>query len=255
MKRLLMMTVCLTGLAVVPNAMMAQPAPNPPPNQVNDPTGTPPGVMPLQNRNSTGFPAPNLKAGEPIETRAPEKADDKPVFAGQTRVPYRGSTPINVTTLTDKLKQPWSFAFLPNDEILITEKGGTMRIRDAEGALSEPLTGVPTVLAVGQVGLLDVALDAQFASNRRIFFSYSEPVGEAYSNIAIASARLDGRGLKDVKVIFRAKPALPARALSSNQGGRLAIAKRRHNLSPRLAIAPNLPLGTWRRDWTPISAR
>jgi glucose/arabinose dehydrogenase len=80
-------------------------------------------------------------------------------------------------------------------------------------------------LPVGQVGLLDVALDPQFANNRRIFFTYSEPVGESYSNIAIASAHLDGRALKDVKVIFRAKPALPARALSSNQGGRIAIGR------------------------------
>jgi glucose/arabinose dehydrogenase len=100
-----------------------------------------------------------------------------------------------------------------------------MRIRDVEGALSEPLSGVPTVLAVGQVGLLDVALDVRYADNHRIFFSYSEPVGESYSNIAIASARLDGRALKDVKVIFRAKPALPARLLSSNSGGRIAIGR------------------------------
>src|SRR5258708_37137312 len=112
MKRQLMMTVALAAFAMVPNAVLAQAPVNPPANQVNDPTGTPPGVMPLQNRNSTGFPSPTTKGGEPIETRAPEKADDKPVFAGPTRVPYRPSTPINVTTLTDKLSQPWRFAFL-----------------------------------------------------------------------------------------------------------------------------------------------
>ena len=148
-----------------------------------------------------------------------------PVFAGQTRAPYHATAPFNVTTLTDKLKAPWSFAFLPGGEILITEKGGTMRIRDAKGALSEPLSGVPTVLAVGQVGLLDVALDPHFADNHLLFFTYSEPVGESYSNIAVARARLDGRALKDVTVIFRAKPALPARALSANQGGRIAIGR------------------------------
>jgi len=190
---------------------------------VNDPTGTPPGVMPMQNRNSTGFPAPRTIEGQPIETRAPEKEDDHPVFPAQTRAPYHASVPYNVTTLTDKLTAPWSFQFLPGNEILITEKGGTMRVRDAEGNLSEPLDGVPKVLAVGQVGLLDVALDPGFANNHRIFVTYSEPVGESYSNIAVARARLDGRALKDVTVIFRAKPALPARALSSNQGGRIAI--------------------------------
>ena len=168
-------------------ALASATGPNPAQPQVNDPTGTPPGVVPLQSRNSTGFPAPATTEGQPIETRTPEKPDDKPVFAGQTRAPYHATTPIAVTTLTDQLKSPWSFAFLPNDEILITEKGGTMRIRDAKGTLSEPLSGVPAVLAVGQVGLLDVALDANFAANRRIFFTYSEPVGEV-----TATSRLRG---------------------------------------------------------------
>src|SRR5215468_7129260 len=208
----------LIGLAFIPGSIVAQQAPNPPINQVNDPTGTPPGVMPMQNHNSVGFPAPNLIEGQAIETRPPEKEDDHPAFPGQTRAPYRASVPYQVTTLSEGLKAPWSFAFLPGGEILITEKGGTLRIRDADGSISEPVSGVPTVLAVGQVGLLDVVLDPQFASNRRLYLSYSEPVGESYSNIAVASARLDGRALKDVKVIFRAKPALPARALSANQG-------------------------------------
>jgi len=212
----------LTCLALIPGSMSAQVA-NPPVNQVNDPTGTPPGVMPMQNHNSVGFPAPNTVEGQPIETRPPEKEDDHPVFPGQTRAPYHASVPYNVTTLSENLKAPWSFQFLPGGEILITEKGGTMRIRDAKGSLSEPLAGVPAVLAVGQVGLLDVALDPQFATNHRLFFTYSEPVGESYSNIAVARARLDGHALSGVTVIFRAKPALPARTLAANQGGRIAI--------------------------------
>jgi aldose sugar dehydrogenase len=224
MKRILLFAG-LSCLALIPGSISAQQAANPPPNQVNDPTGTPPGMMPMQNHNSVGFPAPNRIEGQPIEPRPPELDDDHPVFPGQTRAPFHASVPYNVTTLSEQLKAPWSFQFLPGAAILITEKGGTMRIRDAKGSLSEPLTGVPTVLAVGQVGLLDVALDPQFASNHRLFFTYSEPVGETYSNIAVARAQLDGHALKDVTVIFRAKPALPARALSSNQGGRIAIGR------------------------------
>lgn len=225
MKRHLMRGIAFGCIVMLPHSLSAQPAPNPPPNQVNDPTGTPPGVMPLQNRNSTGFPAPNTTQGQPIETRAPEKANNVPAFPGQTRAPYKASVPVKVEVLSDTLKLPWAIAFLPNGDMLITEKGGTLRIRDREGAMSEPISGVPTVLAVGQVGLLDVKLDANFAANKRIFLSYSEPVGESYSNIAIASATLEGLALKNVKTIFRATPALPARALSSNQGGRMAIAK------------------------------
>src|SRR5215471_16548456 len=111
----------LTCLALIPVSMSAQQVPNPPVNQVNDPTGTPPGVMPLQNRNSVGFPAPHLVEGQPIETRVPEKEDDHPVFPGQTRAPYHASVPYQVTTLSENLKAPWSFQFLPGGEILITE--------------------------------------------------------------------------------------------------------------------------------------
>lgn len=225
MNRQQMMGIALFGLFMSSTAILAQPAPNPPLNQVNDPTGTPPGVMPLQNRNSTGFPAPKLTPGQPIETREPEKTGNKPVFAGQTRAPYKASVPVKVEVLTDALKLPWSIAFLPNGDMLITEKGGTLRLRNSKGALSEPISGVPSVLAVGQVGLLDVKLDANFAASKRIFLSYSEPVGESYSNIAIASATLEGLALKNVKTIFRATPALPARVLAANSGGRMAIAK------------------------------
>jgi len=147
MKRLLMVSAAFAGLALIPGYLLAQGVPNPPVNQVNDPTGTPPGVMPMQNRNSVGFPAPRLVEGQPIETRAPEKEDDHPAFPGQTRAPYKASVPINVTVLTDKLKLPWSFQFLPNKEILITEKPGTMRIFDAKGETVSVHTRLWPVLA------------------------------------------------------------------------------------------------------------
>src|SRR5690242_12006979 len=68
MKRLLMLSAGLAGLALIPGYLLAQGVPNPPVNQINDPTGTPPGVMPMQNRNSVGFPAPRSIEGQPIET-------------------------------------------------------------------------------------------------------------------------------------------------------------------------------------------
>ncbi len=176
--------------------------------------------------NLRSFPAPRLIQGQPIETREPEKRDDKPAFPGQTRAPYEPTTPPKVTTLVEGLKSPWSFAFLPDGRILITEKPGSMRILDKDGTLSQPLTGVPAVSAIGQVGLLDVALDPRFAANHRIFFTYSEVVGENESNIVVARATLDenARALHEVSVIFRAKPALPRRQ-SANQGGRIAIGR------------------------------
>jgi len=198
--------------AVIPTALVAQ---TPPPAG-----GPPPG------RAGFTSPPPVMEEGKSIESRPPEKSDDKPAFAGQTRAPYHATTPPVVTTLTDKLSSPWSFAFLPDGKILITEKPGTMRVLDKSGTLSDPVKNVPAVSAVGQVGLLDLALDPGFATNHRIFFTFSEAVGDSDSHIVVARARFDeaANALSDVSVIFGSQPALPKRQ-SANQGGRIAIGR------------------------------
>jgi glucose/arabinose dehydrogenase len=222
----------IMGAAMIPTALAAQtPAPVmhspavPTPMSETPLTGLPAGVAMKAMHNSIGFEMQRVE-GKPIEVRPPEKADDKPLFPGQTRAPYHASKPFKVTTVTDKLNKPWSIAFLPDGKLLITEKVGTLRTVDAQGAVSEPVTGVPAVIAAGQVGLLDVALDPGFARNRRLFFSYSEPVDGDKSNIAVARAVLspDDKALSDVTVIFRASPALP-KTVSANQGGRIAIGR------------------------------
>ena len=211
---LCVLLVCTAALSTAPAA------------QTPSSQGTQPAAPPARPRPNRVFPAPATVPGQPIETRPPEKSDDKPAFSGQTRAPYQATTPPTVATLTDQLHSPWSFAFLPDGKILITEKPGAMRILDANGSLSPALTGVPAVSAVGQVGLLDVALDPRFASNKRIFFTYSEPVGDSNSNIVVARASLDetAGALRDMTVIFRAKPDLP-KARAANEGGRIAIGR------------------------------
>ena len=147
-----------------------------------------------------------LVKGQPIETRDPEKKDDHPAFPGQTRAPYEPTTQPKVTVLTDKLNNPWSFAFLPDGKVLITEKPGTMRtFNPKDNTLSDPLGGVPKVYYQGQVGLLDLALDPQFARNRRIFFSYMEMTGTDDA-IVLATAKLaaDDTAITDSTVVFRA---------------------------------------------------
>ena len=180
--------------------------------------------------NGGGLPRPAAVEGQPIETRPPEKKDNKPAFPEQTRAPYHATAPFKVTTLIDNLHAPWSLAFLPDGKILVTERlPGTMRILDTTGALSEPLAGVSVVAspAAKDIGLLDVVLDPGFTSNHRIFFTFFDFVDGTDSNTYVARARLDeAKGaLADVTVIFRAQPAMPSKRLGGKTGGRIAIGR------------------------------
>ncbi|NML48075.1 PQQ-dependent sugar dehydrogenase [Ramlibacter sp. G-1-2-2] len=110
-------------------------------------------------------------------------------------------------TLASGLEHPWAVVFLPQGRFLVTERAGRMRIIEADGKVGAPIAGVPDVVARGQGGLLDVALDSGFARNRTLYFCYSE-AGQGGSGTALASAQLaeDGRRLEDVKVILRQRP-------------------------------------------------
>lgn len=114
-------------------------------------------------------------------------------------------------TIATGLEHPWAVAFLPDGRYLVTERPGRMRIVEADGRLHAPLAGVPAVAAAGQGGLLDLALDSDFARNRRLYFCFSEPgqgADRGKNGTALASARLsaDASRLEDVKVIFSQRP-------------------------------------------------
>ena len=184
--------------------------------------------QPAANGNSRDFPAPATIEGWPIETRPPEKSDNKPAFSEQTRAPYRASTPFRVTTLIDNLPAPWSLAFLPDGKILLTERlPGSLRILDEKGELSGPISGVAELASPGakDIGLLDVVLDPHYAANHQIFFSFFDYVDGTNSNTYIARARLDEakRSLSEAKVIFRGQPAMPSKRLGGKTGGRIAF--------------------------------
>jgi aldose sugar dehydrogenase len=105
---------------------------------------------------------------------------------------------VQLVVLASGLNHPWGIAFLPDGSALVTERPGRLRIVDRSGKLSEPVNGVPAVDAVGQGGLLDVALDPDFARNRRIYLSFAEPRGEGMNGTSVARARLGANGLEDV---------------------------------------------------------
>jgi glucose/arabinose dehydrogenase len=127
--------------------------------------------------------------------------------------------------------------------MLVTERPGRLRIVEANGTLSAPVTGVPAVFAEGQGGLLDVALDPDFASNQMVYLTYAEP-GEGGAGTAAARGKLNGTALEDVQVIYRQRPKVsgaghfgsrlvfaPDGALFITQGDRQSYRERAQDLS------------------------
>jgi len=148
----------------------------------------------------------------------PAWSETAPITMSSAKAKFR------VETVAVGLENPWAIAFLPDGRTLITERPGRLRILDKEGKLSDPLAGVPEVAAVGQGGLLDIALAPDFAKSQRIYFSYAEPRG-IVNGTAVAHARFvdDGKSakLEDVTVIFRQEPG---RGGGFHFGSRLAFA-------------------------------
>jgi len=128
---------------------------------------------------------------------------------------------LRLVTVAKGLEHPWSFAFLPDGRILVTERPGRLRIVGPGGTLSAPVKGVPRVYARGQGGLLDVILDPDFAANRVIYLSYAEP-GAGGAGTAVARATLTDGALSGLKVIFRQTPKA---STSRHFGSRLVIAR------------------------------
>jgi glucose/arabinose dehydrogenase len=107
-----------------------------------------------------------------------------------------------VATVAEGLEIPWSMAWLPNGDMLVSEKPGRLRIVRDGVLLPDPVPGVPEVYARGQGGLLDVVPHPDFAGNRLVYLSYSKPVGEEDSTTAVSRGRLENDALRDVEEIF-----------------------------------------------------
>jgi aldose sugar dehydrogenase len=139
---------------------------------------------------------------------------------GENRTLTTEAGPIKVETVASGLRHPWGLAFLPDRQMLVTERPGTLRLVSKDGAISKPLSGVPEVFAEGQGGLLDVAIDPDFKSNRLVYLTYAEP-GEGGASTAVARGKLGETGLDDVEVIFRQQPKVGGH---NHFGSRLAFA-------------------------------
>lgn len=169
--------------------------------------------------------------GQPIDRRPPQLDTDHPVFPGQTHAPYHKTVDPRVTTIAENLDNPWAVALLPSGRFLITEKPGRIRILNKDGSPFHTITdNLPPIHVRGQAGLLDVALDQNFARNHRIFFVYTRNIDADNAGLAVASGVLDEEAgtLTNVNTIVQTQPF--TKRAGSQVGSRIAIDPKDGNL-------------------------
>jgi glucose/arabinose dehydrogenase len=106
-----------------------------------------------------------------------------------------------VRVLTTDLSHPWSLAFLPNGDMLVTERPGRLRVIRGGELDPTPVAGVPSVSDAGQfTGLLEVALHPDFVENRQLYLTYR--IADEESRVALARARFDGSALHGLETLF-----------------------------------------------------
>ncbi len=112
---------------------------------------------------------------------------------------------VTVEELASGLNHPWGMAFLPDGRVIVTERSGAIRLYSQAQGLSQPLKGVPEVAAINQGGMLDIALDPDFADNQTIYFCYSK-AGDGGNSSSVAKATLTKAGIANLQTVFTAAP-------------------------------------------------
>ena len=155
--------------------------------------------------------SPNLSDNTPA---SPTVSSDNPIEQ-PSKVQQDGFRQVS---LIKGLEHPWSMTWLPNGDMLITERPGRLRlVKNGELEPTE-IAGVPDVFASGQGGLMEVSLHPNFADNRLIYLTYAHGTPQA-NRTRIARATFDGQALENLQVIFEVSPAKTGR---QHFGSRLA---------------------------------
>lgn len=159
----------------------------------------------------------------PVENNSANTAY-KPAFAGQTRISgVQTNTAYEAKVITSTLNNPWGVKMLPDGRLLVTEKPGNLRIVSTTGQVSSPITGVPAVNSTNQGGLLGLTLDPEFASNRMIYWVFSQQVtGGNITAVAKGKLSNDEKSLEGVTVIYQTNPA---NSSTLHYGGRILFDK------------------------------
>tara|TARA_Y100000815_G_scaffold1380_3_gene1188 strand:+ start:2288 stop:3454 length:1167 start_codon:yes stop_codon:yes gene_type:complete len=107
----------------------------------------------------------------------------------RTPAPDQSSTPFVVEKVAE-FDSPWAMTFLPDGRMLVTEKAGKLWLLSADGKTREEIVDVPTVDSSGQGGLMDIVADPDFATNHRVYFSYSEAIESGDKGVVLMRAIL-----------------------------------------------------------------
>jgi glucose/arabinose dehydrogenase len=170
-------------------------------------------------RISAGLAAMLVLAGQVAQAQDSRASPPLPPFP---QVYETADLKIRVDKIADGLANPWSLAWLPNGDLLITERPGRLRVF-RNGALEpEPVAGVPEVRITVLGGLLEVLPHPSFAQNRTLYLTYAKGGEGTLATTALARARLDGNALKDVEEIFVAENWSSS---PTNFGGRMAFGR------------------------------
>ena len=173
-------------------------------------------------------PRPPAQSSTAEGTTAPDGYAPIPQWAGQTRAAVPSvSTAYRTEPVARGLRGGFSFHFLPDGRIVVGERPGRIRIVDANGAVSEPLGGLPPMWARGPQGLFEVLPDRGFAVNRTLYLTYTalpsytdaSTAPRLAGTLTVARARLsnDSTTLEDVKTLINAE-GIGGRAIQARDG-------------------------------------
>lgn len=133
-----------------------------------------------------------------------------PVLGAPSTVVARQTESFKSEAIVD-FNEPWALAFLPDDRIIVTERGGSLNLVDPETKSKGPITGVPPIIYGGQGGLGDIALHPQFEENNLVYISYVEAGDGSATGAVVARATLvldstGGGTLESLEVVWRQFP-------------------------------------------------
>ena len=114
---------------------------------------------------------------------------------------------VKVSVVVRGINRPWSLAFLPKGDMLVTERGGDLRLVRDGVLVDEPIAGVPDdVLARSLAGMMEVAIHPHFADNGYVYLTYTRQVSGREGTVALVRGKLEGTSLVDVEDVFVAEP-------------------------------------------------